>query len=174
MSAPLCSADLRIGMRDVLAKPFTKEGMIGKLRRHLANMLRNPSEMDNLYPSGGSTQPPTPGPYSNQGMGMAPLSATSSGPVTKFDTTPIQSPATSSSWHSPSQLPHPSPTIAQEHGGYLAAGSGSQMVITPGGTQKPQYAGGMMPQMAASQRMSHEGPPEKRPRLYGPPGNYNQ
>ncbi|KAI0397579.1 HSF-type DNA-binding-domain-containing protein [Xylariaceae sp. FL0594] len=172
------------GMRDVLAKPFTKEGMIGKLRRHLANMLRNSSEMENLYPSGPSTQPPTPGPYPNQGtvnqamvsqgMGMAPLSAASSGPVTKFDTTPIQSPATSTSWNSPSQLPHPSPTITQDHGGYLAAGSGSQMVLTPGGTQKPQYMGNMVPQIAASQRMAHEGPPEKRPRIYGPPGNYNQ
>lgn len=162
----------------MLAKPFTKEGMIGKLRRHLASMLRNPPAegmLDPIYANGGSAQPPTQGPYSNQGMGMAPLSATSSGPVTKFDTTPIQSPATTSSWHSPSQLPHPSPTMGQDHGGYLAAGSGSQMVITPGGTQKPQYAGNMMPQMAASQqRMPLDGPPEKRQRLYGPPGNYNQ
>ncbi|GAW26848.1 putative response regulator-like protein [Rosellinia necatrix] len=57
------------GMRDVLAKPFTKEGMIGKLRRHLANMLRNPPAegmMDPVYSNGGSAQPPTPGPYSNQ------------------------------------------------------------------------------------------------------------
>ncbi|KAF2970341.1 hypothetical protein GQX73_g3182 [Xylaria multiplex] len=167
------------GMRDVLAKPFTKEGMIGKLRRHLAAMLRSPPAegiIDPIYSNGaGSAQPPTPGPYSNQGMGMAPLSATSSGPVTKFDTTPIQSPATSSSWHSPSQLPHQSPTLAQEHGGYLAAGSGSQMALTPGGTQKPQYAAGMMPQMAPSQqRMPLDGPPEKRQRLYGPQGSYNQ
>jgi osomolarity two-component system response regulator SKN7 len=164
-------------MRDVLAKPFTKEGMIGKLRRHLASMLRNPPAeaiMDPMYSNGVSTQPPTPGPYSTQGMGMAPLPATSSGPVAKFETTPIQSPATTSSWHSPSQLPHPSPTIAQEHGGYLAAGSGSQMVLTPGGTQKPQFAAGIIQQIATSQRMPLDGPPEKRQRLYGPPGNYNQ
>ncbi|KAI1433824.1 HSF-type DNA-binding-domain-containing protein [Xylaria sp. CBS 124048] len=164
------------GMRDVLAKPFTKEGMIGKLRRHLASMLRNPPPegmIDNIYPNGGPAQPPTPGPFSNQGMGLAPLSANSSGPATKFDTTPIQSPATSSSWHSPSQLPHPSPTMSQEHGTYLAAGSGSQMVLTPGGTQKPPFAGNMLPQMAAPQRIPPDGPPEKRPRLYGPPGSYN-
>ncbi|KAI2631193.1 HSF-type DNA-binding-domain-containing protein [Xylaria nigripes] len=166
------------GMRDVLAKPFTKEGMIGKLRRHLSNMLRSPPAegmMDTMFPNGGSAQPPTPGPYSNQGMGLAPLSANSSGPVTKFDTTPIQSPATSSSWHSPSQLPHPSPTMGQEHAGYLAAGSGSQIVLTPGGTQKPQFTSSMIPQMAAaSQRIPLDGPPEKRQRLYGPPGSYNQ
>ncbi|KAI2467361.1 HSF-type DNA-binding-domain-containing protein [Annulohypoxylon bovei var. microspora] len=171
------------GMRDVLAKPFTKEGMIGKLRKHLANFMRNPppeSLIDSMYPNGASGQPPTPGPYSNQGIGMAPLSAASSGPVGKFDTTPIQSPATSASWHSPSQLPHASPTLAQDQG-YMGAGSGSQMVLTPGGTQKPQYANAMMPQMGVppQQRIPEgmqrsDGPPEKRQRLYAPQGNYNQ
>ncbi|KAI2635750.1 HSF-type DNA-binding-domain-containing protein [Hypomontagnella submonticulosa] len=171
------------GMRDVLAKPFTKEGMIGKLRKHLASFLRNPppeSMMESMYPNGASGQPPTPGPYSSQGLGMAPLSAASSGPVGKFDTTPIHSPATSASWHSPSQLPHASPTMAQDQG-YLGAGSGSQMVLTPGGTQKPQYANAMMPQMGVPppQRMPEgmqrsEGPPEKRQRLYASQANYNQ
>ncbi|KAI0007864.1 HSF-type DNA-binding-domain-containing protein [Xylariaceae sp. FL0662B] len=171
------------GMRDVLAKPFTKEGMIGKLRRHLAHFLRNPppeTMMESIYPNGASGQPPTPGPYSNQGMGMAPLSAASSGPVAKFDTTPIQSPATTSSWHSPSQVPHASPTLGQDQG-YLGAGSGSQMALTPGGTQKPQYVNAMMPQMGGPppQRVPEgmgrsEGPPEKRQRLYPPQGNYSQ
>ncbi|KAI2627684.1 HSF-type DNA-binding-domain-containing protein [Hypoxylon sp. NC1633] len=171
------------GMRDVLAKPFTKEGMIGKLRRHLASLLRNPpseSMMDSMYSNGASGQPPTPGPYPAQGMGIAPLSATSSGPVGKFDTTPIQSPATSASWHSPSQIPHASPTLAQDQG-YLGAGSGSQMVLTPGGTQKPQFANTMLPQMGVppSQRVPDgmqrsDGPPEKRQRLYASQGNYNQ
>ncbi|KAI0114234.1 HSF-type DNA-binding-domain-containing protein [Hypoxylon sp. NC0597] len=170
------------GMRDVLAKPFTKEGMIGKLRKHLANFLRNPppeSMMESMYQNGTPGQPPTPGPYSNQGMGMAPLSATSSGPVGKFDTTPIQSPATSASWHSPSQIPHASPTMAQDQG-YMGAGSGQQMVLTPGGTQKPQYANAMMQQMSVPpQRVPEgmqrsEGPPEKRQRLYAPQTNYNQ
>ncbi|CAJ2509236.1 Uu.00g142620.m01.CDS01 [Anthostomella pinea] len=164
------------GMRDVLAKPFTKEGMIGKLRKHLVNFLRNPppeAMMDPIYPNGGPAQPPTPGPYLNQGMGMAPLSATSSGPVAKFDTTPVQSPATSSSWHSPSQLPHASPTISHDQGAYLAAGSGSQMVLTPGGTQRPQYASAMIPHMGGPQKIPegmqrHDGPPGKRQRLYGP------
>ncbi|KAI0017105.1 HSF-type DNA-binding-domain-containing protein [Xylariomycetidae sp. FL0641] len=172
------------GMRDVLAKPFTKEGMIGKLRKHLAHFLRNPpppeTMMDSIYPNGGTPNPPpTPGTYPNQGMGMAPLSATSSGPVAKFETTPIQSPATSASWHSPNQMPHASPTISQDQGGYLAAGSGSQMALTPGGTQKPQYANVMMQQMGGPQRMGdgmqrQDGPPEKRQRLYGPQGNFNQ
>ncbi|KAI1331533.1 HSF-type DNA-binding-domain-containing protein [Xylariaceae sp. FL0255] len=169
------------GMKDVLAKPFTKEGMVGKLRKHLASLLRNPpaeSMMEPMYLNG-SGQPPTPGPYQNQGMGIAPLPPTTSGPVTKFDTTPLQSPSTSNSWHSPSQIPQPSPTIAHDQGGYLAAGSGSGLVLTPGGTQKPQYGGGMMPQMAGGPRMPdglsrQDGPPEKRQRLYAPSGSYSQ
>ncbi|KAI0475458.1 HSF-type DNA-binding-domain-containing protein [Xylariaceae sp. FL0804] len=165
------------GMRDVLAKPFTKEGMIGKLRKHLAHLLRNPppeNVMDSMYPNGSQAEPPTPGPYPGHGVGMAPLSTTSTGPVQKFETTPIQSPATSASWHSPGQMPHPSPTLAQDQGGYLTAGSGSQMVLTPGGTQKPQYAGAMLGQMPGHPRMANDGPPEKRQRLYGPQGNYSQ
>ncbi|KAH9906058.1 HSF-type DNA-binding-domain-containing protein [Xylariomycetidae sp. FL2044] len=168
------------GMRDVLAKPFTKEGMIGKIRKHLIHLMRNPppeSMMEPIFPNGAPNQPPTPGPYPNQGVGMAPLSATSSGPVAKFDTTPIQSPATSTSWHSPGQVPHASPTIPQDQG-YLSAGSGSQMVLTPGGTQKPQYANAMMPQMGAPRMPDSmhrpDGPPEKRQRLYGPQPHYNQ
>jgi len=167
------------GMRDVLAKPFTKDGMIGKLRRHLASFLRNPppdSMMDPMYPNGGNTHPPTPGPYANQNMSMGPMASGPNGGVTKFETTPIQSPATSTSWNSPSQLPQPSPTMAHEQGGYLAAGSGTHMSLTPGGSQKPtgQYQNAMMPSMGGPQqpRMSAEGPPEKRQRLYGPGNGY--
>lgn len=169
-------------MRDVLAKPFTKDGMIGKLRRHLASFLRNPpqdSMIDPMYPNGSATQPPTPGPYSNQNMGQ--LAGGASAGVGKFETTPIQSPATSTSWNSPSQLPQPSPTITHEQGGYLAAGSGTPMGLTPGGSQKPptQFHNAAMTHMAGppQARMSDamargDGPPEKRQRLYGPSGGF--
>ncbi|KXJ90177.1 HSF-type DNA-binding-domain-containing protein [Microdochium bolleyi] len=172
------------GMRDVLAKPFTKDGMIGKLRRHLASFLRNPpqdSMMDSMYPNGGATQPPTPGPYANQNVGMGQLAGGPSTGVSKFETTPIQSPATSTSWNSPSQLPQPSPTITHEQGGYLAAGSGTPMGLTPGGSQKPptQFHNAMMTQMGGppQPRMPDsmargDAPPEKRQRLYGPNGGY--
>ncbi|KAI0154508.1 HSF-type DNA-binding-domain-containing protein [Xylariaceae sp. FL1272] len=170
------------GMKDVLAKPFTKEGMVSKIKRHLANMLRNPPPegmIDQMYPNNGPAQPPTPG-YTNQGMGMAPMPVTSAGgPVSKFDTTPLQSPSTSNSWHSPSQMPHASPTMGQDQGGYLTAGQGTQMLLTPGGTQKP-YPPGMMAQMGGGGHRvsdsisSRDGPPEKRQRIYGPPGNYPQ
>ena len=161
-------------MRDVLAKPFTKEGMIGKVRKHLAPFLRNPpQEVLDMYQNGGAGQPPTPT-YQNQGMGM-PLSATSSTGVTKFDTTPVQSPATSTSWNSPSQMPHASPVIGQDQG-YLNAGGGQQMGMNPGGGQKPQQQQyqNHMPMGGSSHqhRLSDGLPPEKRQRVFGPQGSY--
>lgn len=166
------------GMRDVLAKPFTKDGMIGKLKRHLPSFLRNPppeAMMESMYPNGGPAQPPTPGPYPNPPMGMN-MPVANSG--VKFETTPIQSPSTSASWHSPGQVPHASPNMAQAQG-YLEAGSGSQIVVTPGGTQRSQYPNPMMPAITGSQAsrldaMPNEGPPEKRQRLYGPQATYAQ
>ena len=167
--------DRSLGMRDVLAKPFTKEGMIGKVRKHLASFLRNPPQemLEPMYPNGGAGQPPTPNPYQNQGMGM-PLSATSSTGVTKFDTTPVQSPATSTSWNSPSQMPHASPVIGQDQG-YLNTGGGQQMGMNPGGNQKPQqqYQNHMSVGGSSHQHRLSDGlPPEQRQRVFGPQGGY--
>lgn len=160
----------------MLAKPFTKEGMIGKLKRHLASFMRNPPPealMDPMYANGG--QPPTPGTFSGQNMSL-PMSAASSGGVAKFDTTPIQSPSTSASWHSPGQMPHASPNLSQEQS-YMTAGSGSHMAVTPGGaTAQPRFPNTMLPAMAGvpnpaarlNEPVAAEGPPEKRQRLYGP------
>jgi osomolarity two-component system, response regulator SKN7 len=162
------------GMRDVLAKPFTKEGMIGKLKKHLVSFLRNPPPelLEQMYPNGAQGQPPTPGPYGNAPMSL-PLSAASSGGVAKFDTTPIQSPSTSASWHSPSQMQQASPNLANQD--YLSASAaGNPMGMTPGGTARVPYAGAMMPTMGAGRMPDTmgDGPPEKRQRLYGPPGAY--
>ena len=157
----------------MLAKPFTKEGMIGKLKRHLPSFLRDqPAQeqggMEAMYANGGAGQPPTPGPYPNPTMNL-PMSGAPSGPITKFETTPVQSPSTTSSWHSPAQMPHASPNLTQDQG-YLTAGSGQAMALTPGGGQRPQFSTGMMPQMGNQHggRMPDEGPPEKRQRLYAP------
>lgn len=174
-------------MRDVLAKPFTKEGMLGKVRKHLAHYLRNPpppqeNNIMDVYPNGIPGQPPTPSGYQNQGMGM-PLSAASSAGVNKFDTTPVQSPATSTSWNSPSQMPQASPVISQDQG-YLGPGGNSQVSMNQGGNQKSQqYQGHVMATMGGPshhhQRLSDgmprpDGPPEKRQRVFGPQGGYHQ
>lgn len=163
-------------MRDVLAKPFTKEGMINKLKKYLVSFLRNPppdAVMEAMYnQNGGHAQPPTPGPYPNPSMSL-PMSAASASGVAKFDTTPIQSPSTSSSWHSPGQLTHASPNLNQDQS-YLTAGSGSQMAMTPGGSQRAHFPTTMTtlagPQVArmADVMSAADGPPEKRQRLYGP------
>ncbi|KAH6653264.1 HSF-type DNA-binding-domain-containing protein [Truncatella angustata] len=165
------------GMRDVLAKPFTKEGMIGKLKRHLASFMRNPPPealLEQMYGNGG--QPPTPGPYSNPTLSL-PMSAASSGGMGKFETTPVQSPATSASWHSPA-IPHASPNLnhpnMNQDQGYLTTGSGSQMAMTPGGPAHPRFPNPMLPAMNTHHQgrlpdgMANDGPPEKRQRLSGP------
>lgn len=66
------------GMNDVLAKPFTKEGMIRILKKHLAHMYKNPQE-ESLYTD---VMPPQPmstmgfGPSSSGGpMSMATMTA---------------------------------------------------------------------------------------------------
>jgi osomolarity two-component system, response regulator SKN7 len=169
-------------MNDVLAKPFTKEGMIRILKKHLTYMLKNPplAGEEGTTPNGGPSLPAgsTPSYSGSAGMTLAPGSGhpsmTAGGPV-KFGDTPIQSPATTSSWHSPTQnISHTSPGM---DGGYLApmsAGQG-QMVITPGGTHRPPYPGtptGPMP--PGGMARMHDGMgrvderPEKRQRMYGP------
>ena len=129
-------------MQDVLAKPFTKDGMIRILKKNLHHLLRNPP-MELMTQSEGPVLTSAGGYTSSASMNNAAMQQNMS---MKFDTTPIQSPSTSTSWNSPGMQPHASPTMAQD-GGYLAAGSGNPMAMTPGGTQRPpppqqqQYAG---------------------------------
>jgi osomolarity two-component system response regulator SKN7 len=174
-------------MNDVLAKPFTKDGMVRILRKHLPYLLKNPpppgSTADDMgAPTAGQAGPVPPYPNSagmSMGQMAGPAAMSSAGAQMKFEGTPIQSPATSSSWHSPSQISHTSPAL--DNGGYMSAvGPGQGMILTPGGTQRPQYAG--VPQVAAPTLMRPDGlggmgddRPEKRQRLYGPSqGAYSQ
>ncbi|KAK5653575.1 hypothetical protein OQA88_8837 [Cercophora sp. LCS_1] len=171
----------QFGMNDVLAKPFTKDGMVRILKKHLYNMLKNPEAQSLSGDDGGQTAGgPGPGP-TNQAQQFAgtagmTLATMGQGGQVKFEQTPIQSPATTTSWHSPSQMHQTSPNL--DGGGYMSAqiggGTGS-MVLTPGGTQRPQYANQMVPQVGtpAIGRMDGMGGlgddrPEKRQRLYGP------
>jgi osomolarity two-component system response regulator SKN7 len=100
-------------MNDVLPKPFTKEGMLKALQKHLPGFLKDAqppshSQYQNQaqlpHPGGGfstpgSAQPPL-------GLNMGQLSAAQS---LKDETSPGKSPATASSWHSPNQIPGQSP-----------------------------------------------------------------
>ncbi|KAH6844843.1 hypothetical protein B0I37DRAFT_433551 [Chaetomium sp. MPI-CAGE-AT-0009] len=159
----------QFGMNDVLAKPFTRDGMVRILRKHLTRMLKDPQSSglvggDDL----GQTVAGGQGPSHQGGYGPATMGAM---PQVKFEHTPIQSPSTASSWHSPSQMHQTSPnldgTAGGPGGGYMSAvGSGpGGMVLTPGGSQRPPsqtqhhphhqqhqqggYAGFMTPQQVA-------------------------
>lgn len=168
-------------MNDVLAKPFTKDGMVRILKKHLYNMLKNPeSQSLGGGDDGGQTVGgPGPGPpnQAQQFAGTAGMTLTTMGQgQVKFEQTPIQSPATTTSWHSPSQMQQTSPNL--DGGGYMSAQVGSGpggMMLTPGGTQRPQYANQMVNQVGTPTlgRMDGLGGlgddrPEKRQRLYGP------
>jgi osomolarity two-component system response regulator SKN7 len=124
-------------MNDVLPKPFTKEGMLRTLEKHLGHLKRNPIPFQN--PSGFST----PGVAPNQPMGLN-MSHMSAAHSVKDDPSPGKSPA--SSWHSPGQL-GTSPSTNQE--GYLNANMGAmrgnpQYTMAPGnampGFQTPPHA----------------------------------
>jgi osomolarity two-component system response regulator SKN7 len=155
-------------MIDVLAKPFTRDGMVRILRKHLTRMLKDPQapslipdDMGQSGVAGAGPGPPTTN--VNQGyvpastMAMANLAAAAAGnPTVKFEHTPIQSPSAASSWHSPGQMHQAAPNL--DSGGYMGAvGSGSGgMAMTPGGTQRPppqsqpgQYANYMTAQQIA-------------------------
>ncbi|KAK4184458.1 transcription factor prr1 [Podospora australis] len=168
----------QFGMNDVLAKPFTRDGMIRILKKHLTRMLKDPQSagvLDSTEIAGQQTAgAPGPGP-----PGYAPAMTMAGNVQVKMEQTPIQSPSTTASWHSPGRLQNPSPNFDQ--GGYMSAvnssGAGG-VVLTPGGTQRPpqQYANyiqaqaGQPPTLA---RVSDGMPmgddrPEKRQRLYAP------
>lgn len=169
------------GMNDVLAKPFTRDGMVRILKKHLSYMLKDPQPPGMAEDNGQTAGGPGPGPPgSAQGFGgpggMAMPSMGAGGQV-KFEQTPIQSPTTTSSWHSPGQMAHPSPNL--DGGGYMSAQIGSGpggMALTPGGTQRPQYANQVVGGQVTTPTLVRmpdgmglgDDRPEKRQRLYGP------
>ncbi|EFW99706.1 stress response transcription factor [Grosmannia clavigera kw1407] len=175
------------GMNDVLAKPFTKEGMVRILKKHLPYLLKIPpqpssgEDMAQLSSSGpppGYINPGNMGPM-NAMQAQQSLSAISASGGVKFETTPIQSPATSASWHSPStaQIQHTSPNM-DASAGYMPTsvnGGGSGGPSTGGpvpniGPRQP-YPGGPSPAIGSTglrglaDPMTHDERPEKRQRL---------
>ncbi|KAL9609156.1 MAG: hypothetical protein Q9167_006051 [Letrouitia subvulpina] len=83
------------GMNDVLPKPFTKEGLLGMLEKHLGHLKKLPDSMEPLG--------------SHSGAPMPQNSATQS---LKDESSPNQSPSTISNWQSPGQFQGISPTTA--------------------------------------------------------------
>lgn len=88
-------------MNDVLPKPFTKEGLLSMLEKHLAHLKK---------PSG------------NQVEGMvAPQPLATTRQVLKEEDSPAKSPAPGSNWNSPNQVPGVSPVNSNVTEEYMQA-----------------------------------------------------
>lgn len=72
------------GMNDVLPKPFTKEGLLSMLEKHLGHLKKSPPQIEGMPPG-----PPPP---------LAQIAAKNS---MKVEDSPATSPATVSNWTSP-------------------------------------------------------------------------
>jgi osomolarity two-component system, response regulator SKN7 len=106
-------------MNDVLPKPFTKEGLLHVLDKHLAHLKK--SNPHGLELAGTMSAPPV------QPLSHHHSSATAS--IKTDDNSPAKSPATASNWNSPSQVPGVSP-----------AGSGmTEDYINSAGIAPPHY-----------------------------------
>ena len=97
-------------MNDVLPKPFTKEGLLSMLEKHLSHLKNHPG-----------------GPMDPMGAPPPPLSkATRS---LKSEESPATSPATASNWNSPNNFSATSPASQQADDAYSY---GVQNHTTPG------------------------------------------
>ena len=183
------SALTKAGMNDVLPKPFTKDGMLRALEKHLPQFKKTTTfstghpqpagyvSANQISAGANQTHPPL-------GLNMGQLSASQS---LKDETSPGKSPATaSSSWHSPSQIPNQSP-IGTGPANYMQQPS---MRESPYGmAPQPGFQAGPNQVMAAPRSQPHRrvvsdisgGPPPeehpdtKRQRMYPTvPGNFAQ
>ncbi|KAF2195300.1 heat shock transcription factor 2 [Zopfia rhizophila CBS 207.26] len=91
------------GMNDVLPKPFTKEGLMQMLEKHLAHLKKPVPQMDGMVP-------PQPLATTRQTM--------------KEEESPSKSPATASNWNSPNQIPGVSPVGSNVTDEYMQAVQG--------------------------------------------------
>ena len=96
------------GMNDVLPKPFTKEGLLNMLEKHLGHLKKMPDGMEST--------PHLGGPSISQG---------STGHSLKDEKSPSQSPSLSSNWQSPGQFPGISPTGAAPSHPYMQSMHGA-------------------------------------------------
>lgn len=163
-------------MNDILAKPFTKDGMVRILKRHCRHLLRDPKSAD-LELNGTALSAPAPSGSTPAYAGMQAGGVPNQGNAVKFEGgTPIQSPATTGSWHSPSQqMAHASPSM--DAGGYMTASgavSAPQMVMTPNGMPRGAFAPqmGTPPVPRTADHMGSDERPEKRLRMYAPGPGY--
>lgn len=122
-------------MNDVLPKPFTKEGLLHMLEKHLAHLKQPAHGMDMVPPPSAGLHP---------GSGRTSM---------KEEESPAKSPATGSTWNSPAQVPGVSPVastggdeygaphqqMGQPHPGMYAVQNPMQQVNPMTGGGQMQY-----------------------------------
>lgn len=133
-------------MNDVLPKPFTKDGLLSMLEKHLAHLKKPVAQaIDGMVPP-------------SQVPAMMPISQRVS---LKDEDSPAKSPATTSNWNSPNQITGVSPvasTVTDEYMNTVAGVPGVQQVpgipvapqvqAIPGVQPHPAAFAGMQPGMA--------------------------
>lgn len=92
-----------LGMNDVLPKPFTKEGLLQMLEKHLAHLKKPVAHLDGM---------------------VAPQPLATTRQVLKEEESPAKSPATASNWNSPNQMPGVSPVGSNVTDEYMQAVQG--------------------------------------------------
>ncbi|KAG9237843.1 BRRG2, response regulator [Amylocarpus encephaloides] len=170
----------RYGMNDVLPKPFTKEGMLKSLQKHLPDFLKNQqfqAQAQIQHPGGFSTPTTTHPPP----LGLSMQLSASQAKSIKDETSPGKSPATVTSWHSPSAMTGQSPVgngqvgfmsqPMRDHPYTMTPPHPSQQSVFPppnvpvGGPRGGSH-GRVMSDLSGGAPDDH---PEKRQRMYPPP-----
>src|ERR1700728_87774 len=158
-------------MNDVLPKPFTKEGMLRTLEKHLAHFKKD------YVPQQSQHQDHFANPNPSLNLNMSHMPATHN---IKEEPSPAKSGSPStSSWHSTSPTQQGNPGYVQ-----MQANQGGQYMMTPthsnvgGGYQAkapaptmpaPSGGSGQHRRTISELGVNPEETPEKRPRMYPPP-----
>lgn len=133
---------IMLGMNDVLPKPFTKEGLLHMLEKHLVHLKKPLAQVDGMAA-------PQPVPIARQ-------------LVLKEEDSPAKSPGTVSNWNSPNQMPGVSPVGSNVTDEYTQAMQG-QPVQHPGAYGVNSLQGNMgystSPQMQMQARQQQQQPP---------------
>ena len=127
------------GMNDVLPKPFTKEGLLHMLEKHLVH-LKKPS------PHGDAMPAPQPVSVPRQLL-------------LKEEDSPAKSPATVSNWNSPNQLPGVSPVgsnMTEEYAQSLQVQQAHHPNPYSVGSMQPGMGYSTSPQMAMQARQQQQ------------------
>lgn len=135
------------GMNDVLPKPFTKEGLVNMLDKHLSHLKKQPAGLDPM------------------GAPPAPLSGAKRS--LKSEDSPVTSPAAASNWNSPGAMAGVSP--ASNH-----PAEDPHMYAVHNQAQTAQY--GVQPQMYGQPPPQHmrQPPPQMQHPQPQPPGPHRR